>query len=141
MKHGELSELAERLCEIGDPALMARLLEEILTPAELAAVIARWTICRLLLEGVSQREISRRLGVSLCKITRGARELKNEDSAIRSLLEGQVLEEPVIEEPAVQGPKAKGAKSGGPKAKGPKAKGPKPKEPAAKEPKPRKRKK
>jgi len=87
MQQGEFSELIERLCGIDDPAQMARLFEEILTPAELDAVVSRWTICRLLLEGLSQRDIARKLGVSLCKITRGARELKREDSVIRSLLE------------------------------------------------------
>ena len=87
MKKGNLTDLSERLCGVDDPALMARFLEEILTPAELEAVTLRWGICRLLLEGLPQREIARRLGVSLCKITRGAREMKRSDSVIRGLLE------------------------------------------------------
>ncbi|MFW6293058.1 MAG: Trp family transcriptional regulator [Spirochaetota bacterium] len=44
---------------------------------------------QLLEEGVSQREIARRLGISLCNITRGSRELKKPDSAFRQIIKGE----------------------------------------------------
>jgi TrpR family trp operon transcriptional repressor len=40
----------------------------------------------MLNDGIPQREISKALGVSLCKITRGSRELKKEDSVVKGIL-------------------------------------------------------
>jgi TrpR family trp operon transcriptional repressor len=65
---------------------MGRLLEELLTQAELRDLTLRWRLLRLLQAGMPQREIAERLGVSLCKITRGSRVLKQQDSAIAALL-------------------------------------------------------
>ena len=42
---------------------------------------------QLLDEGVTQRAIAERLGVSLCKITRGSRFLKDPESVVRKILE------------------------------------------------------
>lgn len=81
--------LAAALLEIGDAGAMARFLDEMLTPAELDAIVLRWELLGLLHRGVPQREISRRLGISLCKITRGSRELKKRGSTVRELLDRQ----------------------------------------------------
>ena len=37
--------------------------------------------------GVTQREIAKKYGMSLCKITRGSKELNKPDSAFRKMLE------------------------------------------------------
>ena len=55
-------------------------LNEILTESELETLSKRWRILNLLKDGVSQREIAKDLSVSLCKITRGSRLLKNKNS-------------------------------------------------------------
>ncbi len=51
-------------------------LRTVLTPGELDDVVRRWEILELLSSGMPQRAIAERLGVSLCKITRGAKMLK-----------------------------------------------------------------
>jgi TrpR family trp operon transcriptional repressor len=66
---------------------MVRFLQEILTPAEIYTLVLRWELVKLLHKGVPQRQISQRLGISLCKITRGSREMKKEGSAIREVLQ------------------------------------------------------
>ena len=38
-------------------------------------------------KGTTQREIARKYGMSLCKITRGSRELKKPNSAFRRMLD------------------------------------------------------
>lgn len=43
----------------------------------------RLALVRLLESGIAQRAISRDLGVSLCKITRGSSELKRPNSALK----------------------------------------------------------
>lgn len=59
---------------------------DFLTASELRDLEARWLIFKMLNEGVTQREISRILGVSLCKITRGSRFLKSPKNIVKKLL-------------------------------------------------------
>ena len=57
------------------------------TPAELNDFAKRWLLVREIDKGTTQREIAKKFHISLCKITRGSRELKKEDSAFRKLLD------------------------------------------------------
>jgi TrpR family trp operon transcriptional repressor len=81
-----LAELALALARTGDAALIGDFLRCILTPAETADIAARWALVKELDAGRSQREIAKNLGISLCKITRGSRELKKPNSAFRLML-------------------------------------------------------
>ena len=63
-----------------------RLLQELLTDAELRDVVLRWQSLELLAQKCPQRKIAETLGVSLCKITRGSRILKDASSVCASLL-------------------------------------------------------
>lgn len=71
-----IGDLADALASLDDPRSMEACLRSILTPRETAAIGLRWRIVCLLQAGMTQRAIAARLGVSLCKVTRGARELK-----------------------------------------------------------------
>ncbi len=82
-----LNEIAEALAAIGDAELVRRFLESILTPREREEIAGRWELVKLLNRGESQRHVAKRLGMSLCKITRGSRELKKKDSAFKAVLE------------------------------------------------------
>jgi TrpR family trp operon transcriptional repressor len=79
-------ELARLLAEIRDPELIAAFLRCLLTPAETADIAARWALVKALEKKVPQREIARDLGLSLCKITRGSRELKKPGSGFSRAL-------------------------------------------------------
>lgn len=57
-----------------DPAPIA---EALLTPMEIESIAQRLSILDALSRGVSQREISDRLGVGIATVTRGSRTLKN----------------------------------------------------------------
>jgi TrpR family trp operon transcriptional repressor len=59
----------------------------ILTRNEIGDLSSRWSLVNLLSCGVSQREIAKRLGISLCKITRGSRELKKKNSALKRFVD------------------------------------------------------
>ncbi|MCX6547870.1 MAG: Trp family transcriptional regulator [Acidobacteria bacterium] len=82
-----LAELADLFHQAGDPALVEQFLREILSPAEITDISSRWELVKRLDGGQSQRAIAADLGVSLCKITRGSRELKKPRSALRTLLD------------------------------------------------------
>jgi TrpR family trp operon transcriptional repressor len=85
-----IAEIAYILARIRDPALIDGFLASILTPRELAEVAGRWELVKRLARGDSQRSIARSLGMSLCKITRGSRELKKRNSAFRRVLDEYV---------------------------------------------------
>jgi TrpR family trp operon transcriptional repressor len=82
-----ISELAHALAKVEDPELIKSFLQGLLTPAECADVAARWALVKELENKVPQREIARKLGISLCKITRGSRELKKDDSPFKKLFD------------------------------------------------------
>lgn len=52
------------------------LLEDILTPQELESVAERWQEIQLLAKGVTQREVAKKLNISISKVTRGSRMLQ-----------------------------------------------------------------
>ena len=85
MKSDE-AQLLQALCETTDPAEMRRVLADLLTRSEYAAVLKRWKILRLLREGLSQLETARRIGGSLCNVTRGASLLRDKTCASAVLM-------------------------------------------------------
>ncbi|MBU0714024.1 MAG: trp operon repressor [Verrucomicrobia bacterium] len=76
MSKKALNELAVVLADTHDPSAMRDLLEALLTPRERVRLALRWRLVCLLTSGMHQRSIARQLGISLCNITRGSRELK-----------------------------------------------------------------
>jgi TrpR family trp operon transcriptional repressor len=78
--------IANILSKIEDAQLIEEFLGSILTKTELKNVSSRWEIVKLLNEGVTQRKIATSLHLSLCKITRGSRELKKKNSALKRIL-------------------------------------------------------
>lgn len=61
-------------------------LATLLTPQEREKIVLRWKLVCLLQQGITQRAIAAKLGVSLCKITRGSRELKFGPEAFRAVV-------------------------------------------------------
>jgi len=82
-----IKELCRVLAETGDSKLLESFFSCLLTPAETADIAARWALVKALREGSPQREIAKDLGISLCKITRGSRELKKPGSGFQRLLD------------------------------------------------------
>lgn len=80
-RDGALDELSVSLAQTDDPKLVREFLASILTEYEAHEIADRWALVRLIDGGMSQRNISRTLGLSLCKITRGSKELKKHNSA------------------------------------------------------------
>jgi TrpR family trp operon transcriptional repressor len=82
-----LRELSGLLAKVQEGELIESFLRCLLTPAETADIAARWALVKALEQGRPQREIAKTLGLSLCKITRGSRELKKPNSAFERMLE------------------------------------------------------
>jgi TrpR family trp operon transcriptional repressor len=81
-----LSDISTVLCHIDVFQQMQDFLGEILTPSEQRDLALRWELMRRLKKGVPQRQIAKELGISLCKITRGAKILKQDHSVSKHYL-------------------------------------------------------
>ncbi len=81
-----IREISAVLAEVKDPDLIHRFFYCILTEYEIGEVASRWELVKLIDAGMSQRKIAERLGLSLCKITRGSKELKKENSAFKTFI-------------------------------------------------------
>lgn len=81
-----MKDLAQIIAQIDDPKLAKQFLEDILTPSEREEIDLRLKLMRMLMKGMSQREIAKKLGISLCKITRGSAVLKYGKGSIEKLL-------------------------------------------------------
>ena len=81
-----LQELSRALAATNDSDLIENFLRSLLTEYEIDEVTKRWELVKLIDDGMSQRNIAKELGLSLCKITRGSRELKKENSAFKRMI-------------------------------------------------------
>jgi TrpR family trp operon transcriptional repressor len=77
-----------------DPKLIEDFLYCLFTPSEADEIAKRWALVKEIASGRPQREIAKDLGLSLCKITRGSRELKKEGSAWKRVLARAGVEVP-----------------------------------------------
>jgi len=81
-----VKEMSLALAQSDNPKLIEQFLKSLLTENELSEVASRWALVKLIDKGVSQRKISADLGLSLCKITRGSKELKKKNSPFKKML-------------------------------------------------------
>jgi len=77
------------LVSITSPEEMRAFLNELLTPGEVSDITLRWKLLELLDEGVSQRKIAEELKISLCKITRGSKILKQKGAVTARVLKAR----------------------------------------------------
>lgn len=83
---GSFDELTRVLAASADQTLVKAFLTSLLTPSERLDIAARWELVNRINLGETQRRVAQELGVSLCKITRGSKELKKPDSAFKAML-------------------------------------------------------
>lgn len=84
---GALREMCKLLSKNSDADFIYEFFGCLFTPAEMNDFAKRWLLVREIDKGTTQRDIAKKFHISLCKITRGSRELKKEDSAFRKLLD------------------------------------------------------
>jgi TrpR family trp operon transcriptional repressor len=78
--------IASVFARVGSAAEMRRFFTEILTAAERRDLALRWLLLKKLSAGMPQRRIADELGISLCKITRGSKLLKDRKSVTVRML-------------------------------------------------------
>lgn len=82
----QIAEFCHSIKQADDVEVIKKLFSEMFTEPELNDLALRWKLLKMLQNGISQRKIAVELGISLCKITRGAKLLKDRKSVIGSII-------------------------------------------------------
>ena len=82
-----IEELCEVLTLLRDPEEARDFLSDLLTPEEIERFTVRWQNMRLLVEGLSRKEIQAKTGASLTTISRSKRVVTRGTGVIRTLVE------------------------------------------------------
>jgi Trp operon repressor len=69
-----------------NPRFLHAFLRDLLTPREYREFVKRWQIVKLLTRGTTQREIAKRLRVSIATVTRGSRVLLEKRGGFNQML-------------------------------------------------------
>ena len=88
-----MKQLARILAKENNPDFIENLIIELFTSDEQDMIRQRLKIITLLRTKMPQYEIAKKLSASLCSITRGAKELKKQDSAL-----GRIADEYLVPE-------------------------------------------
>ena len=84
-------ETIRELCNIvnsaNDEQFIYDFFECLFTKSELKDIANRWLLVEEIEKGTPQRDIAKSFKMSLCKITRGSKELKKENSAFKKMLD------------------------------------------------------
>ena len=81
-----IKEISNLISKIGSENEVYEFISELLTESEISTLSKRWRILKMLSEGRTQRDIVKELNVSLCKVTRGSRILKDENAIVYKLI-------------------------------------------------------
>jgi TrpR family trp operon transcriptional repressor len=89
MAPNDSEELIDVFARIQDTGQMRQFFEEIFTPKERKDLALRWKLMKMLKSGMPQRKIASRLGISLCKITRGSKIIRDPASVTNQIMTHQ----------------------------------------------------
>ena len=81
------NELISLIAKNTNEAFLNEFFSCLFTPAERKDIANRWLLVEEIEKGTPQRDIAKSFKMSLCKITRGSRELKKENSAFKKMLD------------------------------------------------------
>ena len=81
-----MEEIAKLITNLKTQEDICKFFAEIFTPAEIKTLSKRWRILKALSQNETQREIAKQHNVSLCKVTRGSRILKDENAIVSKLI-------------------------------------------------------
>ena len=86
----DTQELIEVFARIRDADQMKQFFDEIFTPKERKDLSLRWKLMKMLKSGIPQRKIASRLGISLCKITRGSKIIRDPSSVTNQIMTNKI---------------------------------------------------
>ena len=81
-----MREIASLITNLKTEKDILKFFSEIFTPSEIETLSKRWRILKSLSENETQRDIAKQYNVSLCKVTRGAKILKDKNAITTKFL-------------------------------------------------------
>jgi len=87
MNERYLDELTQVMISLKTKPVTRAFLKNILTPGELEEICTRLQIFKLLKKGLPQRDVAKKLNVSIGTVSRGARELKYGEQGFNKVLQ------------------------------------------------------
>ena len=82
----DIEQISDVIRDLRSSKEIYNFMTELFTEAELSTLSKRWRILNMLNNGSTQREIAKELNVSLCKVTRGAKIIKDKNAVITKFL-------------------------------------------------------
>jgi len=82
-------DLLKAVLSLDQLEMVDQFFKDLFTPAELEDISLRWKLLKDLNQGMTQRKIAQKYGISLCKITRGSKLLKKKNSLVKKILNEQ----------------------------------------------------
>ena len=93
MAINEIKKITKLIKNLHSDSELECFFKELLTKSEIETLSKRWRILELLHAGESQRNIAKTLQVSLCKVTRGSKILKDKNSILAKTLLKEITNE------------------------------------------------
>ena len=90
---GKLNGISKLVKDLHTEVEIENFFKELLTESEIETLSKRWRILDMLSNGFTQRDIAKELQVSLCKVTRGAKILKNKNSVLSKYFKKENINE------------------------------------------------
>lgn len=81
-----MKEIIDIIKQLNNKREIETFFDEMFTKKELEKLQKRWRILNMLAQGKTQRQIANELNVSLCKVTRGAKILKDKNAVVSKFL-------------------------------------------------------
>ncbi len=88
-----MEDISRIFAEETDPELIQNLLDQLFTKNEIEMIRQRLRIATMLRKGTPQHTIAKEIKASLCSITRGAKMLKVESSALAYVVDKYLIDE------------------------------------------------
>lgn len=86
----DLTEIYTIFADLKTPERAKLFLQDMFTPGEIEQIVQRWRLVKLLHRGLPQREISKKLHISIAKITRGSRVLQTSGKGFKLFLKNEI---------------------------------------------------
>ncbi len=80
--NNDVLKVCELVSQLDSKDDVCKFLYEMLSESEISLLTKRWRILDMLAQGKTQRDIAKELNVSLCKVTRGAKILKDSNAVV-----------------------------------------------------------
>ncbi len=86
----DLQEIYEIFAKLKTPQRAKDFVNDMFTTGEIEQIVQRWRLIKMLHQGLPQREISKKLQISIAKVTRGSKVLQTSGKGFKLFLNNEI---------------------------------------------------